>query len=294
MSPPIPHCIVLCFFFNDTATTEIYTLSLHDALPIYILPGVIDSQVHFREPGLEHKEDLASGSMAAVLGGVTTVFEMPNTDPLTTSAEALADKIARGRAGMFSDFAFYVGATRANVDELPELERLPGSACVTVSMRASTGNLLFAAEDNTNLRELWISDGTAIGTRLITDFDHPLGSGGPEAWANLDGTAIIASGGHTGGQLWALEGAPDAPTAVSATSGDHRKSTVSWTAPVDDGVSLVTSYTVIANPGSRTCSTSSTSCIVSGLNNGTSYTFTVTATNSAGTSDPSAASAPVS
>src|SRR5262245_65429024 len=82
-----------------------------DAQGLHVLPGVIDTQVHFREPGLEHKEDLETGSRAAVMGGVTAVFEMPNTKPLTTSAEALADKVARARNRMFCDFAFYVGGT---------------------------------------------------------------------------------------------------------------------------------------------------------------------------------------
>lgn len=77
-----------------------------EAKNLHILPGVIDSQVHFREPGLEHKEDLETGSRAAVAGGVTAVFEMPNTKPLTTSAEALADKVRRARDRMFCDFAF--------------------------------------------------------------------------------------------------------------------------------------------------------------------------------------------
>src|SRR5262245_30084996 len=76
---------------------------------LHILPGVIDSQVHFREPGMEHKEDLETGSRAAVAGGVTGVFEMPNTKPLTTTAEALADKLARAGNRMFCDFAFYMG-----------------------------------------------------------------------------------------------------------------------------------------------------------------------------------------
>lgn len=118
-----------------------------DASGLHVLPGVIDSQVHFREPGGEHKETLADGSRSAVMGGVTAVFEMPNTNPLTTSAEALADKVARGRKGMFCDFAFYVGATRENVDELPELERLPGSAGIKVFMGSSTGNLLVDDEE---------------------------------------------------------------------------------------------------------------------------------------------------
>jgi dihydroorotase len=103
--------------------------------------------VHYREPGAEHKETLADGSRSAVMGGVTAVFEMPNTNPLTTTAEALADKVARGREGMFCDFAFYVGATRENVDELPDLERLPGSAGIKVFMGSSTGNLLVDDEE---------------------------------------------------------------------------------------------------------------------------------------------------
>src|SRR5215467_11685836 len=94
-----------------------------DAKGLHVLPGVIDSQVHFREPGLTHKEDLETGSRSAVLGGVTAVFEMPNTNPLTTSADALADKVARGRHRMHCDFAFYVGGTRDNTRDLPERER---------------------------------------------------------------------------------------------------------------------------------------------------------------------------
>ena len=109
---------------------------------LHILPGVVDSQVHFREPGLEHKEDLETGSRAAVLGGVTSVFEMPNTKPLTTSAEALADKVKRARHRMHCDFAFWVGGTRDNANDVAELERLPGAAGIKVFMGSSTGDLL--------------------------------------------------------------------------------------------------------------------------------------------------------
>ena len=83
-----------------------------DCTGLHILPGVIDSQVHFREPGAEHKEDLLTGSRAAVAGGVTGVFEMPNTKPTTTTAEALADKIRRASGRMHCNFAFYAGATQ--------------------------------------------------------------------------------------------------------------------------------------------------------------------------------------
>jgi dihydroorotase len=119
------------------------------AAGLHVLPGVIDSQVHFREPGLEHKEDLETGSRAAVAGGVTAVFEMPNTKPLTTSAETLADKVRRARNRMYCDFAFYVGGTRENIDDIPELEQLEGSAGIKVFMGASTGNLL--VEDEASL-----------------------------------------------------------------------------------------------------------------------------------------------
>jgi dihydroorotase len=113
-----------------------------DAAGLTILPGVIDTQVHFREPGAEHKEDLESGSRAAVMGGVTAVFEMPNTNPLTVSAEALADKLRRARGRMHCDHAFWVGGTAENPKDIPELETLPGSAGIKVFMGSSTGSLL--------------------------------------------------------------------------------------------------------------------------------------------------------
>ena len=113
-----------------------------DARGLHVLPGVIDTQVHFREPGLEHKEDIATGTAAAVLGGVTTVFEMPNTRPSTTTAEALADKLARARGRARSDIAFFVGATRENAAALARLERLPGCCGVKMFMGSSTGDLL--------------------------------------------------------------------------------------------------------------------------------------------------------
>ena len=115
-----------------------------DATGLHILPGVIDTQVHFREPGLTHKEDLETGSRAAVMGGVTAVFEMPNTNPLTTGEAELADKVARGRHRMHCDFAFWVGGTRDNANHVAELERLPGAAGIKVFMGSSTGSLLVA------------------------------------------------------------------------------------------------------------------------------------------------------
>ena len=82
-----------------------------DAKGLHILPGIIDSQVHFREPGLEWKEDLETGANAAVLGGVTSVFEMPNTNPTTSTIDDLQEKVRRATGRMSCDFAFYAGAT---------------------------------------------------------------------------------------------------------------------------------------------------------------------------------------
>jgi dihydroorotase len=118
-----------------------------DCTGLTILPGVIDTQVHFREPGAEHKEDLESGSRAAVMGGVTAVFEMPNTKPLTVTAEALAEKVKRGTGRMHCDFAFFVGGTAGNAREVGELERLPGAAGIKIFMGASTGDLLIADDE---------------------------------------------------------------------------------------------------------------------------------------------------
>ncbi len=109
---------------------------------LHVLPGVIDSQVHFREPGLAHKEDLETGANAAVLGGVTSVFEMPNTQPQTTTLEALDDKIARATGRMSCDFAFWFGATNENISLLRSAERMAGCAGIKVFMGSSTGSLL--------------------------------------------------------------------------------------------------------------------------------------------------------
>ncbi len=148
--------------------------SVIDAKGLHVLPGVIDSQVHFREPGLEHKEDLATGTRAAVLGGVTAIFEMPNTNPNTDSVAALADKLDRAKGRAWCDHAFFVGATAENADELGELERPPGCSGVKMFMGSSTGTLLVAddatvarvlasgrrrmavhSEDEDRLRERW-------------------------------------------------------------------------------------------------------------------------------------------
>ena len=118
-----------------------------NAAGLTVMPGVIDTQVHFREPGLEWKEDLQTGARGAVLGGVVAVFEMPNTQPTTTDPDALADKLARAKGRMDCDHAFYVGGTHENAKHLGELERLPGCCGVKVFMGASTGTLLVADDE---------------------------------------------------------------------------------------------------------------------------------------------------
>ncbi|GEO81936.1 dihydroorotase [Pararhodospirillum oryzae] len=126
-----------------------------DCAGLHVLPGVIDTQVHFREPGLEHKEDLESGTRAAVLGGVCGVFEMPNTTPPTDSLAALKDKLARARARAWCDHAFYLGAGADNADALGGWERAPGCCGIKVFMGSSTGTLL--VEDDDVLRRVLTS-----------------------------------------------------------------------------------------------------------------------------------------
>jgi dihydroorotase len=119
-----------------------------DATGLHVLPGVVDPQCHFREPGLTHKEDLGSGSASAALGGVTTFFEMPNTQPNTDSAEQLAWKVQRARATSWIDFAFFVGATNENADTLGSLETLEGCAGIKMFCGSSTGTLLVDKPEN--------------------------------------------------------------------------------------------------------------------------------------------------
>jgi dihydroorotase len=124
------------------------SVEIFEAKGLHVLPGVIDSQVHFREPGNAHKEDLASGSLAAILGGVTAVFEMPNTNPPTTTRAAIEDKLARAKGRMHCDHAFYVGATPQNIGALGELEKMPGVCGIKAFLGSSTGTLLLNKEED--------------------------------------------------------------------------------------------------------------------------------------------------
>ena len=118
-----------------------------EARGLHVLPGVIDTHVHFREPGHLEKEDMETGSKAAVLGGVTAVFEMPNTNPPTVTRALIEDKLTRAAGRMHCDHAFYVGATTANIGALYQLESLPGVAGVKAFLGSSTGTLLLDKEE---------------------------------------------------------------------------------------------------------------------------------------------------
>ena len=117
-----------------------------DAGGLTVLPGVIDTQVHFREPGSTDVEDLESGSKAAVLGGVTSVFEMPNTNPPTSNQTEFNKKLNLAKNRMFSNYAFYFGATPQNTDDLKKVDKLEGCCGVKLFAGSSTGNLLVKDE----------------------------------------------------------------------------------------------------------------------------------------------------
>ena len=117
-----------------------------DATNLTILPGIIDTQVHFREPGSTDVEDLESGSKAAVLGGVTSVFEMPNTNPPTSNQTEFNKKLNLAKNRMFSNYAFYFGATPQNMEDLKKVDQLEGCCGVKLFAGSSTGNLLVKDE----------------------------------------------------------------------------------------------------------------------------------------------------
>ena len=117
-----------------------------DAEGKHLIPGVIDSQVHFREPGLVHKEDLATGSRAAVLGGVTTFLEMPNTSPPTTDEASIREKVALARAKSLANFGFFMGATADNLSELKKVPDIDHCCGIKIFLGSSTGDLLLYDE----------------------------------------------------------------------------------------------------------------------------------------------------
>ncbi len=136
-----------------------------DADGRYLLPGMIDDQVHFREPGLTDKGDIASESTAAVAGGITSFMDMPNVSPQTTTREALADKYKRAAGRARANYAFYLGATNSNIAEIRALE--VGEACgIKAFMGASTGDMLV---DDTDALERLFADAPVI---VLTHCEH--------------------------------------------------------------------------------------------------------------------------
>ena len=122
------------------------TKEIIDAQGLIILPGCIDTQTHFREPGSTDTEDLNSGSRAAIAGGITAVFEMPNTNPPTSSKKEFQRKLELAKNRMYCNYAFYFGATADNSNELADLKNLNGCCGIKLFAGSSTGNLLVAKE----------------------------------------------------------------------------------------------------------------------------------------------------
>ena len=122
------------------------TKEIIDARGLTVLPGCIDTQTHFREPGSTDTEDLNSGSRAAIAGGITAVFEMPNTNPPTASKREFQRKLDLAKNRMYCNYAFYFGATADNSNELADLNNLNGCCGIKLFAGSSTGNLLVAQE----------------------------------------------------------------------------------------------------------------------------------------------------
>lgn len=137
------------------STTPLNGREVIDCAGLHVLPGLIDSQVHFREPGMTHKEDLETGTRGAAMGGITSIFEMPNTVPATTTRELFEDKIKRATGRAWVNFAFYIGGSPDNVDQLAELEKLPACSGIKIFMGSSTGSLL--VEDDSTLEKIFRS-----------------------------------------------------------------------------------------------------------------------------------------
>ncbi len=125
---------------------ETECIKIIDCKEKHILPGVIDTQVHFREPGLSHKEDIYSGTNSALLGGVTTIFEMPNTSPATINKRELEKKLQIAKKSSWVNYSFFIGACKKNLNKLSKLEKLKGCSGIKIFMGSSTGTLLLSEE----------------------------------------------------------------------------------------------------------------------------------------------------
>ncbi len=148
-------------FVDEVPESVLQKSEVIDARGLYLMPGAIDDQVHFREPGLTHKGDIFSESRAAVAGGVTTYMEMPNTNPQTTTYDELQKKFDLAAEKSLANYSFYFGATNENVKELVKVDKK--NVCgVKVFMGSSTGNML--VDDSKTLQQIFAEVDTLIAT----------------------------------------------------------------------------------------------------------------------------------
>ena len=151
---------IASIYKDSTPATDTGIITL-DASGKYIIPGVIDDQVHFRQPGLTHKADIASESAAAVAGGITSFMEMPNTIPQATTQEILEEKYKIAARDSLANYSFYIGATNNNLDEL--LKTNPNEVCgIKIFMGSSTGNML--VDDKNTLEQIFAQSKLLIAT----------------------------------------------------------------------------------------------------------------------------------
>lgn len=136
----------------DIISVKSHDVQVIDAEGQYLLPGVIDDQVHFREPGLTHKDDIASGSRAAVAGGITSFIEMPNTNPQTTTIELLEEKFATAKESSVANYSFMFGGTNDNLEEIKKINP-KNTAALKLFLGSSTGNML--VDDEKTLEEIF-------------------------------------------------------------------------------------------------------------------------------------------
>lgn len=132
----------------------------------YLIPGCIDDQVHFREPGLTHKADIASEAKAAIAGGITSFMEMPNTVPNTVNLDELAKKFDRAQQVSLANFSFYLGATHDNIDQIKAMD-IKNTCGIKIFMGSSTGNML--VDDESSLNEIFKHAKTIVATHCEDD-----------------------------------------------------------------------------------------------------------------------------
>ena len=165
----------------------------------HILPGIIDTQVHFREPGLAHKEDIGSGTKSGLLGGITTIFEMPNTSPATINKKEIDRKLRIAKNKSWINYSFFIGACKKNLDKLAKLEKIKGCAGIKIFMGSSTGSLLLSEEKDLEKAlkickrrvALHSEDEQRLKTRFI-NIDKKKGVSQHEVWRDVE-SAILST-----------------------------------------------------------------------------------------------------